>query len=163
MPVVGEKVYTFHGLFDIGEVYNFIKNYIENSIYYYDVSEKHYSEVNDGGKREIMSKLEAVKIHNDYFQIIMKLEIMMSGKEVEVEINGKKKVLTKGTAKLTVNSYIKPDWNNGRGSSAFGKFLGALHDRFVGNDELGVCMTASAVDVGKVVAQFKQHMGAATK
>ncbi len=87
----------------------------------------------------------------------------MKGSEVEVEINGKKRVLTKGTAKLVVNCYVKPDWNNSRGDSAFGKFLGALHDRFVGNDELGACVGAAGADVGKLVGQFKQQMGAAIK
>jgi len=163
IEVTKEKLYTFHGIFDLCDAYDFVKGYVEDAIYYYDVTEKDYEEVNDSGKRKIMSKLEATKIYNDYFKIVMKFELLMEGKNTEVEVNGQKKMLTKGIAKLKINSYVHPDWNNDRSSSPFASFLGTLHDKFVGNDELGTCIEHAAIDVGKLIANFKQHMGAGIK
>jgi hypothetical protein len=161
--VSSEKKYTFHGHFDIKDTYNNILSYLENTLNYWDVTVKDYEETNIGGKRKIVSKIEAEKIYNDHFKIIIKFTIDMSGKDTEVKINNKTKKLCNGTAKIILNSYIEPNWQGDREEGLLKKFIGQIYDKFVGNDELEKCMDMAGSDVGKLVAKFSEYMNATIK
>lgn len=162
MPITSEKRYIFHGYFDIKDTYNNVMDYLENSMIY-DASVKDYEEVNSGGSRKIMSKVEAEKIYNEKYKIILKFEILMEGKDSEVKVNEKIKILCKGTAKLTLNAYIEPDWQGDREKGPLADFLGKIYDKFVGVDEFEKCQDYAATDIGLLISKFKDYMNATIK
>lgn len=163
IPITSEKTYSFEGYFDIKATYKTMKDFVENSLHYWDVTEKDFGEKNLGSNKEIDTTVEAEKIYNDYFKIILKYNIKMSGKEIEGELDGKKMKITKGSAKLTVNCYIQPDWGGGREAGPLKKFLGQVYDKFVGNDEMGKCAGAAGEDIAKIISKFKHHMYSTVK
>ncbi len=158
IPVMSEKKYTFEGLFDIKETYNYLKHYLENSRHY-EVSEKDYEEKNDGKSRKIMSKNEAEQIFSDVYKVHLKYEILMVGTEIEVKINEKKTIiLCKGSAKLVVNAYIEPDWQAHKHHGPFIDFLHKLYNKFYEQEEQIECEKSVAKDVGELIDRFKQQM-----
>lgn len=162
--VTNEKVYKFEGLFDIKGTYKHLVEFLENSKHY-DVSEKDYEEQNEDGKRKIVSKSEAEIEYNDYYKIIIKYELTIQGVEVDVKINDKKTIkLTKGSAKLSVNSYIEPDWQGKKEKmSELGAFFDKIYTKLFGRDELNKCIEYAATDVGELIAKFKQQMNSTLK
>lgn len=163
IPIMSEKKYTFEGLFDIKETYNYLKEYLEDSRYY-EISEKDYEEKNDGKSRKIVSKNEAEQIYNDKFKVILKYEIAMNGKEIEVKVNDKKTIiLCKGNASLAINAYIEPDWDAEKPESAFIEFLKNIYNKLYNKDELDLCKESVAKDVQELINRFKQQMNSAIK
>ena len=67
IPIVGEKKVAYKGIFDMVEVYNYMKQFIENSLHY-DLSEKDY-EIAGGSKKSLLAKFEAEQEFNDYYKI----------------------------------------------------------------------------------------------
>lgn len=162
IPIISEKVYKYEGLYDIKETYKHLVEFLENSKHY-DVSEKDFEEANDSGKRKIKSKSEAELKFNDYYKIILKYELTMEGVDIDVKVNDKKTIkLTKGTAKLSVNCYIEPDWDNKKKKlTALGEFLDKVYTKLFNRDELDKCINYAATDVGQLIAKFKQQMNSA--
>ncbi len=164
IQVVNEKRYEFNGIFDIKETYSFLKEFLEESRHY-EVSEKDYEEKIDNGSRKIMSKSEAEVEYNDYYKIIIKFELVMQGKDIEVKVNEKKTMkLTKGSAVLTVNCYIEPNFQNIKPKlTDFGEFLERIYDKFFRGSELEACKESAANDVGELIARFKVQMNSVLK
>ncbi len=158
IPATSEKKYTFEGYFNLKETFTHLQKYLEESKYYWDVTLKEHTEKNSGNAKEIDSKFEAVKAYNDQFEIILKYQIQMSGKDEEVKLNNKVIKLTKGKAKIILNAYIKKDWHARREKSALHQFLGEVYDKFIGQDELGSVMKEAGKDVSDLLARFKEHM-----
>jgi len=163
IQVISEKKYTFDGIFDVKETYNYLKEFLEESRHY-EVSEKDYEEKNDNGSRKIVSKNEAEAEYNDYYKIILKYELIMQGKDVEVKINEKKTLkLTKGSAKLTINCYIEPDFDGIKPQTPFANFLDKVYSKFFRGSELDKCKESAANDVGELLSRFKQQMNSILK
>ena len=163
IQIMSEKKYTFNGLFDVKETYNYLKEFLEETRHY-EVSEKDYEEKNDAGSRKIVSKNEAEVEYNDYFKIILKYELMMQGKDVEVKINEKKTLkLAKGSAKLTINCYIEPDFDKIRPKSPLADFLDKVFTKFFRGSELDKCKESASQDVGELLIRFKQQMNSILK
>ncbi|MDA3855219.1 MAG: hypothetical protein PF569_03100 [Candidatus Woesearchaeota archaeon] len=162
IPVVGEKKYSYEGLFDINGTYLHMKGYLEDAKYF-DVSEKDYDEKNVDGSRKIMTKLEAEKLYNDYYKIIIKYELLMEGKDIEIQTEHKTIKLTKGKARIIANAYLEPDWQHGRDKNALHQFLGKVYDKFVGHDEQSNVMKIAGGDVADLMKKFKEHMNTTVK
>lgn len=162
ISVISEKAYTFEGIFNLKETYLFLKDYIENNMCY-DVTEKEYEEKNTPPSYKIVSNLEIEKYLNDNFHIVIKGKLTLSGKDVEVEINGIKKKMVQGVGNIVLNSYIVPQGDVDPETSPFASFLNQIYDKFVGNDETEQAMVQSAMDVGEIIDRFKQHMNSMTK
>jgi len=162
IPVVSEKIYKFDGVYNIKDTYTFILDYVENSMYY-DITEKEYEEKNNPPSYKIVSKLVFEKPLNDDYGIFIKCTLDLSGKDVEVEINGVKKIMNQGTGKITLNSYIEPKSDVDPEKSPFGHFLNRIYEKFFGPDEKEKAMVQSAIDVGEIIDRFKQYMNSITK
>lgn len=159
--LISEKKTSFEGVFDLKEVYNSLKHYLEGKKSY-DLTEKDYSERNTGDSREIISKIEAELYYNDYYKIIIKFSIEMKGKTVEVNYQGQTKTLTKGKAVLTVNALIEPDFLGKKGKTPLAKFLSEVYEHYFGHDEKAAVIAQTAGDVGGLVATFKQQVNSYT-
>lgn len=157
IPIISEKKYKFEGVFDIKETYSSLKKYLGESRHY-DVTEKDYSEKNLGGERELVSKNEAEQEYTDYYKVIIKYTIEAKGKEIEIEIDNKKRIMTQGIAILTVNAYIEPDFLGKRSTTALMTFVSKVYDKYFGKEELTECIGSTATDVGGLIAVFKRQM-----
>lgn len=157
IAVISERKYKFEGYFDAKEVYKALKDYLEESRHY-DYSERDLDEKNDGKTVKIITKAEAEQQFNDYYMTIIMYVLELNGKVVEIEVGGKKKMLTEGKATLTLNSYIKPDYLGKRHDGPLGQFLGRLWDEFFGKDELSDCMLQTVKDINGLIAVFKQQV-----
>lgn len=155
IPITSEKRLTYNGVFDIREVYNYLKSYLEDSLHY-DLTEKEFVETNQGSKRKIDCHVEADLQYNDYFKVTIKYRVESSGKETTIMHKGKELKLTEGTISLRINSYIEADWQNKRGKSSFAKFLDQLYNKYIGRDEIETCIGKSAADVGAFANEFKK-------
>ena len=161
--VTSEKKYTFNGIFNIKETYEHLKEYLENSRHY-EISEKDYEEKLDEGKKKIVSKNEAEVEFNDYYKKILKYELSMEGKDVEVKINEKKTLkLTKGKATIIINCYIEPDFDSKRPQYVLEKFLDRVYTYFFRKNELEKCIISASSDIGGLLARFKEEMNSVLK
>lgn len=162
IPIISEKKYKFEGVFDIKETYPLFKKYLEGSRHY-DVSEKDYGEKNVGGEREITSKNEAEQEYTDYYKIILRYVFEAKGKDIEVEINGKKRTMVQGIAVLTINAYIEPDFLGKRSTTPLMTFVSKVYDKFISKDELTQCIGSASGDVEGLIAVFKRQMNSYTQ
>ena len=163
IPIIRERRYVFQGLFDMKHTYKFLKEFLTESRHY-DWTEKDYEEKNENGERRIMSKVEAEQEYTDYYKIIIRYELVMEGKDVVIEEDGKSYKLTKGRAKLIINAYIEPDFAHRRPvDSALSDFLERVYEKYFGNDELSKCIVSVAGDVGEMITRFKQTINSALK
>ena len=164
IPIAAEKTYKFEGIYDIKDTYDIIIQYLENSRHY-DVTEKDYEEKNSSGIRKIVSKSEAELMYNDYFKPIIKFEIYMEGKDIDVQINDKKTIsLTKGSAKIVINSYIEVDWQAKKEDlTILTSFLKKVYNKLFGRDELNEVIGVVAGDVNQMIVRFKQQMNSKLK
>lgn len=87
----------------------------------------------------------------------------MNGVDTTVEINGKPITLQKGVAKLTINAFIEPDFQNKRGTTAVAKFLDKLYNAYIGKDEMQQCIFSCVKDVGELVSRFRQEVNSTIK
>jgi hypothetical protein len=156
-PIISEKKVKYEGVFDMKEMYQALKDYLDGERHY-DISEKDLVEKNSGGEREIVSKSEAELQYTDYFKIIIKYTIEMKGKEIEIEINNKKRVMTKGVAILKTNAYVQNDFLGKRGSSPLMEFVTSVYDKYFGKEEFTALVGATAKDVNELNARFKQQI-----
>lgn len=162
IPVVSEKTVSFEGYFSIKDTHKFIKDYLGDTLHY-DVTERDLDEKNIDGARNITSKNDAMAQYNDYYAINIRYILEMSGKEVEVDHQGRKKKYVKGKARLSLNAYVIPDYLEKRDLGAVGEFLGRIYDKFLGKSELNECIEKAAGDVGGVINQFKMNMNSSLK
>lgn len=162
IPVVSEKLAKFEGIFNIKDTYLFLKDYTENHMYF-DFTEKEYEEKNTPPSYKIISNIILEKMLNDEYHIFIKCKLELSGKDVEVEINGVKKKMVQGVGKLTLNSYVEPQNDAKPQDSPFTHFLNRVYEKFVGTDDLEKALVQSAIDVGEIVNRFKQYMNSMTK
>jgi len=155
IPITKEKKIAFNGIFDIREIYNYLKDYLEKSLHY-DTTEKELIETNQKGTRKIDSHYEAELQYNDYFKIILKYRLEASGKEITIEHNGKNLTLTQGAISLKTNSYIELDWQNKRSRSPFSKFLDQIYSKYIGKKEVEECARKNSSDVANFIKEFKK-------
>ena len=164
IAVIAERKVTYNGIYDMKETYSYIKNFLSDSKNY-DFAEKDYEEKNDGANRKVDVKCEAELQYNDYYKIILKFNLLMDGKQVSIDTpEGMTLKRVKGSAKLTINCYIQPDWQNKRQKGPLATFLDQLHAHYLkGQQEQEKCIIHAATDVSELIARFKQQMNALKK
>lgn len=158
IPITKERKYSFEGLFDIKHTYNSLKSFVEDSRHY-DLTEREYEETSKDNEKKLLWKFEAEQEYNDYYKIIIKIEVSMQGKNTDVEVNGKMKMLSKGKAEMKLNSYIFPDFQHKKHEGSFAEFLDKLYEKFFGGkEELHECIGSAVGDINELIARFKQNM-----
>lgn len=155
IPITSEKVVSFTGYFDLGEIYSRLKDFMGNSEHY-DIAEKELVEQNQQGKRKIDSHIEAEMQYNDYYKIIVKLRLEASGKETTIEHAGKSIKVTNGTVSIKLNSYIECDWQKKRGTSPFAKFIDQVYNKYISKEELEKAAGVGSQSIGRILAEYKK-------
>jgi hypothetical protein len=127
---VSETKVKWNGLFDFKEVYQFAYRWLDEEDYF--VEERKYSEEVSGEAKKIEISWVALKRVSDYFRYEQKLAWRIIGMTtVEVEKNGKKVKMNKGSFEIKITSTLIKDWASTWETSPFMKFLRGVYDRFI--------------------------------
>ena len=128
--LVEDKKVTFSGIFDVKELYRLMDNFFKQREY--DKKEnKNYEDVHEDF-RNIFLDIQPYKKVSDYAQIVV--QIVMNAtqvEDVELVIDGQKKLLQKGTIDLTFNAYLDTDYENRWEMKPIYFFLRTVFDKFV--------------------------------
>ncbi|MFW6273081.1 MAG: hypothetical protein ACOC2U_04820 [bacterium] len=145
------------------QTYAFCKDFLAVSRGY-SINERDYSEENSGEKESTNAIVEAECQYNDYFRKTIRYVISLSGKKVEVELNGKKKIMVKGRASLVLNASLDTDYNEMRSKgNNLRKFLDQVFHKYIAKDEQEKAIGDLIGDVDELIEKFKQVLNSETK
>lgn len=157
ISIIQAKKVSYEGYIEANEVYKNMMHFLEEELHY-DPAEREHEEKDIDGSRKIITKIDASAPYNDYYALNIRFFLDISGKETEIEDNGKKRLVLKGTAVLTINAFVLPDYKEMRDKGPLGEFVGKLYDRFLAKEELDKAITKVAVDTGKFVSFFRKEV-----
>ena len=157
IPGGSMRKFEYNGYFDMYKLYEEIINFLEDARNY-DVTEKYYVEKNDEGKKELSSYFDGELHYTDYYQLMLVVRVIMKGKDTEIEINGKKRIMAKGTVKVIASRYIEVDFQNKRTKSALMEFATKIYDKYFGTDEIGDCVQLMGRDIQAIKSIVKNHV-----
>lgn len=155
MLLTNQRKFHFTGYYDIDEVDSALKSYLEDEKHY-DTEEIDLERRNTGGKQKLISKVIGDRLINDYYGAHVRYVLLSSGNEVEKEIDGVKKKLTKGTLSISVNSYLVSDHRKERSHyGTIGKFIMKVYDYFFIEKEKRRCLVMVLMDTGGLLNVFR--------
>lgn len=127
--LIDEEETTYEGLFNLADIYSLIDEYTKQKGY--DKEEVENTEqVSEKGKQCHLI-IKPNKLVSDYFQIIMKIELTTSGmKDVEAEIDKKKRKLNKGKLNIKWSAIIISDWEGRWKDKPIYYFIRTLYDKY---------------------------------
>lgn len=127
--IVKEKLET-SGLFDFSGLYSFAHGWLKYEEY--SVVEEEYNEKVSGNSRDVMIKWKATKQVSDYFRVEHAIKFEIRGlTDVEVEIDGKKKKMNKGSVSTEIKGTLVKDPDSSWEGTPLYKFLREIYDKYV--------------------------------
>jgi len=125
-----EETMEHAGIFDFAAFYSFAHSWFKEERY--GVTEEKYSEKVSGDARNINIKWLSSKDFDDYFKI--EIEILFSIKDltdVQVEIDGEKRKMNKGTIALKIRGTLTKDYESKWDPSPVTRFLRDVYNKYV--------------------------------
>lgn len=128
--IIKEKL-KYSGLGNFKEAYEFASEWLKDEGF--SVTEKEYKEKVSGDSKEIEINWEATKKISDYFKFIFGINWrILNMKDVEVEIDGKKKQMNKfGELSLDFKGTLEKDYSNKWSGTAMNRFFKDPYHKFV--------------------------------
>ena len=127
---VTESKVKWGGIFDFKGIYQFAYRWLDEEDYW--IEEKKYVEELSGDAKKVEILWVATKKISDYFKNELKLNWRIVGMtNVEVDRNGKKEKMNKGTFEVKISSSLIKDWGSTWDTNAFMKFLRGVYDKFI--------------------------------
>lgn len=127
---VAETKVKWSGLFDFKDVYQFAYRWLDEEDYF--IEEKKYIEEVTGDSKKIEIVWIAQKKISDYFKYEQKLAWRILGMTtVEVEKNGKKIKMNKGSFEVKITSTLVKDYASTWETNPSMKFLRGIYDKFI--------------------------------
>lgn len=118
------------GLFDFGGFYNYAHRWLKEEGY--GVIEERYSEKISGEARDISIEWKASKDMTEYFKKEMQIRIDIKGLvEVEVEIDGKRKKMNKGSVDMEIKGFLIRDPKSVWDGVPLYRFLRDLYNKYI--------------------------------
>ena len=154
---VSQKQYSFNGYFNMYKLYDEVREFLEGERNY-DWTEKNYIEKNVDGVKSMESYAEGDLEYTDYYLLMLSINIKMQGRDTEVKVNGKTKILAKGTVSIIINPYIQPDFQEKRSRSALMEFGSKLYDKYFANDDISKCIEILAKDMKAIRTIMQKHV-----
>ena len=151
------RKFQYHGYFEMTKLYGEMKDLFELNRNY-DITEKYYVEKAEGGNRELKAYYDGELHYTDYYQLVIILKVAFKGKDVEVEINGRKKIMTQGTIKVIASRYIEVDFQNKRARNPLMEFVTKVYDKYFGTDEISDCVQTMGRDIEALKSLIKNHV-----
>ena len=153
--IVKEEL-KYKGLGDFKDVYEYAYNWLKDEDFV--ITERKYEEINKGDAKEIRFWWEVNKKVTDYFRISLDMKWqILNMREVEVEINGKRKKMNEfGELKIVIKGVLEKDYSSKWGLKGFNKFLREIYDKYV----IPTRTEEMEIKVSEVVQQFKDEIKA---
>lgn len=118
------------GYWNYGDLYNMTFGWLKD--HNYAVNEDAYTEKLSGAGKEIQISWVAQKKVTDYFLYEIKLDWhILTMKDAEVEIDGKKVKTNKGEVKITFKGSIVNDYESRWEDKPIWKFLRSVYEKYV--------------------------------
>jgi hypothetical protein len=128
--LIKEKV-DHTGIFSFSGLYSFAHAWLHDQEEYGVVEEK-YNEKVSGDKREVKIEWSATKKMGDYFKSEIKLEFNAKDMtEVDVEIEGQKKRMNKGSVSVELKGALIKDYKSAWEEHPFNKFLREVYNKYI--------------------------------
>jgi len=128
--IVSGKKISYNGLFNMEELFYNIEKKLSN-MGYLKVESSNIEQVLESGK-EFDIVLKPVKALNRYAQLEFNIDITGNKiKTVEVEIDGEKHEMNKGTVTVVIDGFLITDYSAHWTNSPFYFLLKVLFDRFI--------------------------------
>ena len=129
MADIPRSIIRYSGLFDFDGLYSSIIDWCKNQGFmWHEMDYKHKVPGPEGAEQEWVWKMD--KTVNDYIQFNYSLKVhMWDMQEVEVEINGKKKTLTKGRIYMWIDGTMTDDWQKRFKGGKFREWMGKMYSK----------------------------------
>ncbi len=145
----------YNGLGDFKAAYSFAHDWLKDRGF--GVTEDEYSEKITGDSKEISFKWSASKKVSDYFKVSLSIGWRIDGmKDVEVEIDGKKKNMNKFNLSIDIKGVLEKDTSGSWSGKPTHKFLKDLYHKFIIPERI----SQREDEVESAVDDFKEEMKA---
>ena len=119
---------SYSGIFNLKELYKYIKRWLKESGSFQEINEKLYQEEHKQELKTTTIKVDAKKKVDDYTKFIIKVTIKGSDYE-DVKADGKS--MQKGSLKIELNAEMEKDYQEKWEEAPSRKFFRGLYDRFL--------------------------------
>ena len=145
------------GIFNYSDLYLFCYTWLIDEDYL--VTEKSYSEKVSPGGKVVEIRWEARKKISDYFRFIIKTNWRIIGMtDVEVQKEGKKIKMNKGTLEITFSAILEKDYEHRWENRPFIKFLRGVYDRYIIRGRIDQHEEKIFKEVDEFIAQVKAFL-----
>jgi hypothetical protein len=128
--IIDETDITYEGIFEMKEIYALIDDFLKNKNY--DKMEKVNRETVTATGKEIYYILTPFMAFSDYARKIMKIDFTAKEvKDVEVEIDGKKRQMQQGKVKILLSGIMETDYEGRWEQTAFYYFIRTMFNKYV--------------------------------
>jgi hypothetical protein len=160
--VLTKEEVKYSGVLDFKGMYSFASDWIKDGDY--GLSEKSYSEKVKGDAKNIEIVWSASRKLNDYYKSHIDIKWTLSGlKDVEVEIDGKKKTMNKVTnMKIALKGSLESDYDNKWSGSSTKNFMKGVFEKYVNpakKDKMGSEVNDFVVDLKNELKAFLELTG----
>ena len=127
--IIEEKL-AHSGVFDFAAFYSFAHSWFKEEKY--GVIEEKYSEKVTGDARTLSIEWAATKDYDDYFKFEIKVYMDVKDMtDVQVEIDGVKKKMNKGTIEMKIRGTLVKDYESKWDPSPITRFLRDVYNKYV--------------------------------
>lgn len=155
--IIKNNAAQVEGIFNIQEARNNLVEYLNKKSY--EISEKDLAQKAEPGNRELLTFFDGYKHISDYYKIHFQFKIKFVGSDVEVLVDGKKKIMQKGTAQMVISTFIHEDYLEKK-HGGFSTFYINLYNKFHGEQMFTDALMVAAIDAGQIMKYFRQQVGA---
>jgi len=144
-------------IFDFKELYEFMYHWLVDEGY--DVIEKKYTEKMDARGKELEIEWNAYKKVSDYFRFRINVRWYINSLvDVEVEENGKKRKMNKGTIEIKFAADLEKDYEHRWENNPIAKFLRNVYDRYVIRGRIEYYEGRIFSETDELIAQVKSFL-----
>jgi len=127
---VYKETFKTTGYWKYSEVYDFVFNWLRDR--HYKTSEDSYNEKIQSNGKEVTITWKSSKSVSDYFKFTIQMEWHILGmKDVEVEIDGKKKKTNHGEVEIAFKGFLVKDYEQRWEDKPIWKFLRGVYEKYV--------------------------------
>jgi len=124
------KTVSYTGYFDFAKLWRVIRDYMESRGFFY--TERQHNEIVKEHGKEIYIEVDVDRELSDYVKGRVRIECRVHDLvDVEVDVDGKKKVLNDGKVTITFESYVLTDWEGRFDGMGYLFFIRTMLEKFV--------------------------------
>lgn len=155
--IIDHATLDYSGLFSVKDLHKEIKDWFgKNSYVWIEVQSSEF--VKENGK-EIYINLQPWKKISDYAKFQVKVEVFMTEvKDAEVEKDGVKVKLNKGSINIILDGYLITDYENRWEQKAMYVFIRTLYDKFILRSQLEKYEAILSDEVEQLRSIIKSHL-----